>query len=38
VLHFGSAVQILNPPELKESYKAEVKKMNGLTTIVPQKT
>lgn len=27
VLHFGSAVKILNPPELKESYKAELKKM-----------
>ncbi|MCR4579288.1 MAG: WYL domain-containing protein, partial [Treponema sp.] len=27
VLHFGSAVKIENPPELKELYKAEVKKM-----------
>lgn len=27
VLHFGSAVQILNPPELKENYKKELKKM-----------
>ncbi len=27
VLRFGSAVTILNPPELKELYKAEVKKM-----------
>lgn len=27
VLHFGSAVQILNPPELKEKYKTELKKM-----------
>lgn len=26
-LHFGSAVQILNPPELKESYRKELKKM-----------
>ena len=27
VLRFGTAVKILNPPELKEMYKAEVKKM-----------
>lgn len=27
VLHFGSAVEILNPPELKEKYKDELKKM-----------
>lgn len=27
VLHFGSAVQILNPPELKKMYKDEVRKM-----------
>ena len=27
VLRFGAAVKILNPPELKEMYKAEVKKM-----------
>lgn len=27
VLHFGSAVKIINPPELLESYKAELKKM-----------
>ncbi len=27
VLHFGSSVQILNPPELKERYKDELKKM-----------
>lgn len=29
VLHFGSAVKILNPPELIESYKAELKKMKA---------
>ena len=27
ILRFGSAVTILNPPELKEAYKAELKKM-----------
>lgn len=27
ILHFGSAVQIINPPELKECYKTELKKM-----------
>lgn len=27
VLHFGSAVKILNPPELKEAYKKELAKM-----------
>ena len=27
VLHFGSAVKILNPPELKKMYKEEVGKM-----------
>ena len=27
ILRFGAAVQILNPPELKEAYKAELKKM-----------
>jgi len=27
VLKFGSSVQILNPPELKEAYKAELQKM-----------
>ena len=27
VLHFGAAVTIQNPPELKEMYKAEIKKM-----------
>ncbi len=27
VLHFGSSVQILNPPELKKKYQEEVKKM-----------
>jgi predicted DNA-binding transcriptional regulator YafY len=27
ILRFGSAVQILNPPELKDAYKAELKKM-----------
>ena len=27
VLHFGAAVTVLNPPELKEMYKEEVKKM-----------
>ena len=27
VLRFGAAVKILNPPELKQMYKAEVKKM-----------
>ncbi len=29
VLRFGSAVTILNPPELKEMYKEEVKKMTS---------
>ncbi len=27
VLHFGSAVKIVNPPELKQMYKEELKKM-----------
>ena len=27
VLHFGAAVTVLNPPELKEMYKEEIKKM-----------
>ncbi len=30
VLHFGSAVKIENPPELKQMYKEEVKKMMKL--------
>ena len=29
VLHFGAAVTVLNPPELKEMYKEEIKKMAG---------
>lgn len=28
VLHFGSAVKILNPPELKQMYKEELEKMS----------
>ena len=28
VLHFGSAVKILNPPELKQMYKEEIEKMS----------
>ena len=28
VLHFGSAVKILNPPELKQMYKKELEKMS----------
>lgn len=27
ILHFGAAVQILNPPELKQKYKEELEKM-----------
>lgn len=30
VLHFGSAVKIVNPPELKKLYKEEVEKMRKL--------
>lgn len=33
VLHFGSAVQILNPPDLKETYKTELKKMMEKSTL-----
>lgn len=33
VLHFGASVQILNPPELKESYKTELKKMIKKTSL-----
>ena len=29
VLHFGAAVTVMNPPELKEMYKDEIKKMAG---------
>ena len=28
VLHFGSAVKIMNPPELKQMYKEEIEKMS----------